>query len=165
MARDKKVTNMNPTSIEAPENPISEPAKVETGEFTLFSPDGRGKKSENAPCKVTFEKISLNDLTEEQKQALVDRLVKDSARNKYFQLSKGYRMVEKFLADARALMIGFGIENPSEEQVRNSAILLAKRDDVQLAFEPVTSFYLNRSEVIDEKSDENKALEGESAAQ
>lgn len=86
--------------------------------------------------------------------ALVTALVKDKARAKYARLSKGYRMLGQFMTDAKAMLEGFGL-TPDDEQIKKAAVMLAQRDDVELAFEPVVSFTLTQDEILKESEDDD----------
>jgi hypothetical protein len=122
--------------------------------FTLFSKEGKGKRSKNDPCVVSFEPINIDSLSAEQKQALVTSLVKDKARAKYAKLSKGYRMLGQFMTDAKAMLEGFGL-TPDDDQIKKAALMLASRDEIQLAFEPVVSFELTTDEILAESDDDD----------
>lgn len=132
--------------------PTKKGKKMET--FTLFSKEGKGKRSKNDPCVVSFDPIDINALSDDQKAALVTALVKDKARAKYARLSKGYRMLGQFMTDAKAMLEGFGL-TPDDEQIKKAAVMLAQRDDVELAFEPVVSFTLTQDEILKESDDDD----------
>jgi hypothetical protein len=164
--------NQNQTLMNAAEIDIASGASPnhkenkKMAQFTLFAAGGRGKKSTNAPCTVNYEEISFDALSQEQKQSLVDRLVKDTARKEYYDRSKGFRMLNEFLNLSRDMMTKMGLE-PTEEQVKAAATLLASREKVTLAFEPVVEINLTAEQVLnakDEDEDESPNESGDNEA-
>lgn len=158
MARNKKaesteeVSNMEQNNMEQNNE---QTATNNVIEFTLFSNEGKGKRSDNAPCKVIAEAIDFDKLSVDQKNDLVLSLIKTEARRKYAKMSAGYNQLQKFMDDARGMLAAFGLDG-DEEKVKIAAIGLAKRDEVILAFEPVVEFTLTADEVLAEsKKDSN----------
>jgi hypothetical protein len=142
----------------------SQPKEIKKmAQFTLFATDGRGKKSTNAPCVVNYEEITFDALSDDQKKSLVERLIKDTARKEYYDRSKGFRMLGDFMKASKDMMTALGME-PTDEQVKAAAVLLAKREDVTLAFEPVVEINLTAEQVLNAKDDDDNKAEAETAA-
>lgn len=122
---------------------------VEYPAFRMFDPDARGKKSSNAPCVVAYEKVDFSSLSEDQKDILVMKLIREEARTQYDKKSKGYEAMEGYLKAVKSMLADYGIDVEAEpEKVRQSAVNLALKDGVELAFEPVTEMFLTKAQII-----------------
>lgn len=118
--------------------------------FELFSKEGRGKKAvDKDTCYVTVEPIDFNSLSDKAKAELLVGLMKSVARSTHAKMNAGYNQLAKYLADAEQMIIDNGYEVTDEARTR-MAQNLAKRDEVILAFEPVTKIHLSAATVLEE---------------
>ncbi len=128
--------------------------------FRMFEPGQRGKKSNNAPCVVAYEPIEFDSLTESQKSELVQKLIREEARSQYDKLSKGYEALEGYLKSVYEMLATFGIsaEAADKNQVRTAALALAKKDNIELAFEPVVEIFLTKAQILAQKSEDEPTV-------
>jgi hypothetical protein len=143
----KAVPEEVPVEVPVPEV-AAEGEERQKNTFTLFAPDGKGRKTDNAPCVVEFPEMTAADFSAEEFAALIEMAAKILARKKYAAMNAGYEQLETYLQSARDIMTATGAQ-ATPEKIREVAVLLAAREKKSLAFEPVTSLQLSISELKD----------------